>query len=442
MRLRLLIALAAPLAAAVYLLHYNRGEIALRLSEDWEVRLPVAGFMLAAALAGAAAAAVFGWVDGVLKALSRGRRRWAERGRERARAHLSEAQRLRGEGNLRRARRQARRALRQGPEFAAALLLAGDLAAEAGDFEEAIRWHERARALSPDSPDLAVRLASHLEASGRTRGAENILAHAAGEGRDHPVVLRRLRDLLVGAGRWEEAHQAAAKIARLGGTAAEKASDERAAGRILLAAAGRRLSASDGKGAAALLEEAIKRAPAAADARLLLGDAYAADGRGRKAARMWEAGYRELGGAEFLHRLVAHHRSQGQNGGSRQATAAMVSAGKARPRDPLPSVMAAALLLEAGKAGEAMDRLQAASEAAPAAEESTGWADLVSQLLRARGKLEAGDRLAAESAFLEVAAQAGRRILGETPSGMIIRPVEGEGPAGENSADRGAPSDS
>ena len=45
-------------------------------------------------------------------------------------------------------------------------------------------------------------------------------------------------------------------------------------------------------------------------------------------------------------------------------------------------------------------------------------------LLDARGKLESGDRLGAESAFQKVAKEAGRKILGEPESGFVIRPVE------------------
>ena len=45
-------------------------------------------------------------------------------------------------------------------------------------------------------------------------------------------------------------------------------------------------------------------------------------------------------------------------------------------------------------------------------------------LLEARGKLEAGDRLAAESAFQKVAQEASRKILGEPDSGYIVQPVE------------------
>ncbi|MBT3350110.1 MAG: hypothetical protein HN400_02365, partial [Nitrospinaceae bacterium] len=42
----------------------------------------------------------------------------------------------------------------------------------------------------------------------------------------------------------------------------------------------------------------------------------------------------------------------------------------------------------------------------------------------ARGKLDAGDRLAAERAFQKVAEEAGRKILGEPASGFVIRPAE------------------
>ncbi len=424
MRLRLLLALGGPLAAAVYFLHYNRGLIDLRLSEGWSVRLPLALVFGAAVLLGALAAALLGWGEAGLGAFSRWRLRRRERRKERARESLAQARRMRGQGSLRRARRLARRAIRQDPGLQPALTFAGELAAEAGDLDEAIRWNERLRTLAPDSHEAIVRLSENLEASGRAAEAEKLLSQAGGNGKAHPAILRRLRDFLAETGRWEEALAACERLARLGAVPSEREADERSAGRILLAAAEARLSAADARGAASLLEEAVRRLPSEAAPRLRLGDAYVSAGRARRALRAWEAGYRELGEPEFLRRMVTSHKPLETEGALRQAASALISAGRARPRDPVPRLMASALLLEAGRTEEAVRWLREASDAASASDGEPGWVSLVARLLEARGKLEAGDRLAAESAFRKVAQEAGRLLLGESPSGIVIRPFD------------------
>ncbi len=79
---------------------------------------------------------------------------------------------------------------------------------------------------------------------------------------------------------------------------------------------------------------------------------------------------------------------------------------------------------------EAKKWLETASDKAVAPDrEDSGhgedmWVEVVMGLLNARGKLEAGDRLAAESAFQKVAQEAARKILGEPISEFLIRPVQ------------------
>lgn len=430
MTLRLLAALFGPILAALYFLHYNRSNISVRLSEGWTAELPLAALVLGAALLGALAASLVA----LARSSVEGWRGWREQRRarrlERARQQFALARRFKSEGNLRRARRCVRRAIRKDPRLAPALTLAGDLAAEMGDHRGALRWHGRAQALEPESGELTVRLSADLEAAGRAGDAEKVLARALGGSHPHPAALRRLRGLLQGAGRWAEALAAAERLVPLGGAAEEKESDCRELQKIRLALAEELLAHAEGKQAAALLEEAVRTAPGEAGPRLRLGDAYLAGGRERKAARTWEAGYKEIGAPGFLHRILSLHRNghrSAEGDGLVRQAAAMIAASRARPRDPLPAVMAAALYMEAGRWEEAQKWLDAGGEAAGAAKEEPAGVALVRHLLAARRQLESGDRLAAENAFRKAAEEAGRRILDRSPAVVELGPVEADG---------------
>ena len=433
MGIRLLIALILPLAASLYILHFNRAPIVVRLAENWAVSLPVVTVVVLSALAGALITGLLGWSEAGLSGLAslRGRRR--SRRLDRARAALAGAERLRTKGKIGAARRKARRAARLDPTLPAALALAADLATEAGDLEEAIRCNERLHTLSPDSLEALVRLSANLEAVGRAQDAEKVLLRMGESGAVHPDLLRRLRELFAAQGRWEEALAASRKLSAAWASPAQRRSDKRTEGEILFAAGEAKIGGGEPGAAATLFEEAVRLLPSESGPRLRLGDAYLAAGRNKRAVKTWEEGYRHLGGAEFLRRIVAHCRPGEDEKAKRQAASAMLSCAKMQEGDPVPYVMASALFFDAGRNEEARKWLEGAAERAPGHSREDGWVDVVLGLLEARGKLEAGDRLAAESAFQKVAEEAGRKIIGGPEVGAVIRPVRNStsrGPGG------------
>jgi tetratricopeptide (TPR) repeat protein len=421
MGIRLLIALILPLAASLYIFHFNRAPMVVRLAENWAVSLPVVMVVILSALAGALIAGLLGWTEAGLSGLAglRGRRRG--RRLDRARAALAGAERLRTKGKIGAARRKARRAARLDPSLTAALALVGDLATEAGDLEEAIRCNERLHTLAPDSLEALVRLSANLEAVGRTQDAEKVLLRMGESGAVHPDLLRRLRELFVAQGRWEEALAASRKLSAAWASPAQRQSDKRAEGEILFSAGEAKIG--EPGAAATLFEEAVRLLPSESGPRLRLGDAYLAAGRNKRAVKTWEEGYCHLGETDFLRRIVAQCRPGEDEKAKRQAASAMLSCGKMREGDPVPYVMASALFFDAGRSEEARKWLEGAAERAPGGPREDGWVDVVLGLLEARGKLEAGDRLAAESAFQKVAEEAGRKIIGGPEGGAVIRPA-------------------
>jgi hypothetical protein len=124
---------------------------------------------------------------------------------------------------------------------------------------------------------------------------------------------------------------------------------------------------------------------------------------------------------------VACHEPESDPKGKRHAASAMLTCGRMKEEDPLPFVMAAALLFDNGETKEAQKWIETASTKAVGSSgegDEELWVGVVLGLLEARAKLEGGDRLAAESAFQKVAQQASRKILGEHAPGIVIRPVE------------------
>ncbi len=430
MGLRLIVLLAIPLGTALYVLHFNRESIPVHLAQGVVIQLPIVTVILVSALAGAMLASFLGWSEAGLGGLARWREGLRLRRKERALRYLGEAESLRTKGNIRSARRRARKAYRLDPTLASAFLLAGDLAAEAGDLAEAIRCNERLYALSPESLETLVRLSSNLQAVGRSKEAEKILVRMAENGKVHPDVLRRLRDMFADQDRWEEALAAGRKLAGFWASPAQREADKKIEGNLLMSAGEVRLGTSQAKAALSLFEEAVQCLPSEMEPRLRLGDANVSAGRKKRAVRTWEEGYRHLGHPEFLRRIVASHRPDDDSKARRQAASAMLACGRIKERDPAPFVMAAALYFEGGDMVEAKKWLETASYKAVAPDrEDSGhgedmWVEVVMGLLNARGKLEAGDRLAAESAFQKVAQEASRKILGEPDSGYLVQPVE------------------
>ncbi|MDP6365043.1 MAG: hypothetical protein QF787_02685 [Nitrospinota bacterium] len=428
MGLRLILALVLPLAVALYILHFNRFTVAFHIAKDVVISdIPVVILIFLSALAGAFFASLLGWTETGIAGLSRQRERRAARRRVRARSVFSRAEALRSRGKIRAARRKARKAARLDPALSPAFGLAGDLAAEAGDLEEALRCSERLHSLSPDSLEALVRLSSNLEDANRTGEAEKLLSRLGESGAVHPDIIRRLRDMFAGQERWEKALAASRKLSSSWASVSQRAADERAEGDILMAAGEEKIALSDGKAAAELLEEAVRRMPEESGPRLRLGDAHLLAGRSKRAVKTWEEGYRRLGATEFLHRVVAQYGLDGDEKEKRQAAQAMLSCGRLREEDPVPMVMAAALLFDAGRGEEARKWLEAATEKAVGLSREDSWVGVVLGLLDARGKLEAGDRLAAESALQKVVQEACRKVLGEPEFGRLIRSAKASG---------------
>jgi uncharacterized integral membrane protein len=143
MGIRLLLALALPLTLAVYILHFNRTTVAFRLAENLSVSMPIVILVFLSAIGGALLAGLLGWSEAGLAGFFRILDLRNIRRRARAQRTLAKAENLRTRGKIKAARRRARKAGCLNPDLTLAFSLAGDLATEAGDLEEAIRCNKK-----------------------------------------------------------------------------------------------------------------------------------------------------------------------------------------------------------------------------------------------------------------------------------------------------------
>lgn len=422
MKIRTLLILAAPVAAAVYFLHFNREIIDLRLTDAWSVRVPLALVVIGAALIGSFLASVLGWGDAALGWISRKKISKKQKRLHRAQERFARAQSLGIQGKRRRARREVKRALKDDPSFIPALRLAADLAIDSGNPNDAIQWNERLRAVTNNSPDSIIRLSETLDHSGQAKEALELLArNSRGRGAS-PQVLRKLRDMYLENGRLEAAVEICEKLSQTGVSDLVRQEDTQIAGRAYLAIGEAKLNGSDPEAAIPSLERALRHLANEKNAYLLLGDAQLAAGRERRALRTWENGYQTLGGLEFLQRLASSVGPLESQSAKKKAAANIQSAGKRREKDIYHNVLHAALMLETGQFEKVEKSLEQASAKTMSIEGEDSWVRLALHLIEARCLQEKGERLAAENEFKKTAQEASRILLGKSISGTELKP--------------------
>lgn len=422
MKIRTLLILAAPVAAAVYFLHYNRGIIELRLTEVWSVRVPLAVVVIGAALIGSFLASILGWGDAALSWISRKKISKKQKRLHRAQERFARAQSLGIQGKKRRARREIKRALKDDPHFSPALRLAADLAVDYGNPNDAIQLNERLRTVTNNSPDSIIRLSETLNHSGHAKEALELLAQNCQEKGASPLVLRKLRDMYLENGRLDAAIETCEKLSQSDVSDLAREDDNQIAGRAYLAVGKEKLNNSHPDAAIPYLEQALRHLAMEKTAYLMLGDAQLAAGRERRALRTWENGYQILGGLEFLQKLAFAVGPLESQNSIKKAAANVLSAGKRRENDIHHHVLHAALMLEVGQIDKVDKSLEQASALAGAIESQDSWVRLALHLIEARCLQEKGERLAAENEFKKTAQEASRILLGKSISGTELKP--------------------
>ncbi|MCH7922180.1 MAG: DUF1049 domain-containing protein [Nitrospinae bacterium] len=286
-------------------------------------------------------------------------RSWRERNRRKASKASSDADEeyhigleamARGEPAA--AREALERALDDDQDHVGVLFVLGNLDREAGDSEGAIQRHITANARRPGTPAILWALAEDYAQADRVdeciRALDDLLALVP----DGQEALKKKRDVLETAGRFEEAIEANLALLRAG------APDDGSLTTLRLKAT---QGASAPKEAQAHLEAALKHDKSCMAAYMLLGEVFWRDGNAKNAVKTWERGWKATGDVTLAHRLQEAHVASGHG---ENALKLLRQARDAMPDEPLPALLHA----QAAIGLEAFDEAERALAAEPLAD--------------------------------------------------------------------------
>ncbi len=299
---RWLISIAAAVVAiaAGYLVVLNPDAVAVHLRPGRTVNPPLAGALLAAFAAGV-------FVAGLLasaRAGAHGWRSWRERrvARRAARhaAGTARARDLLWTGHVEQARAALVGRREELPGDAQRLALLAETYLRENDASGARRLLEQGMTRTGLEPRLLDLLAEAAEHLGDLRAAAEALERARLGEPDSPRLARRLRDVYVAGGRWEDALAVQGQILlRVRGRTALAA--EQAVLRGLRYQAS--LSDPDARRAGRRLIAVAREDPGFVPAWVSAGDVFAGAGRTFAARRAWERGVRHRPAVVLLERL-------------------------------------------------------------------------------------------------------------------------------------------
>ncbi|HET8759520.1 MAG TPA: tetratricopeptide repeat protein [Nitrospiria bacterium] len=291
------------LGALAYLIHLNPAPVVFRVTQTRSVELGLSVLLLGAI--------AFGGML-VLSALGmRELRRWWANwrvGRQRqvsgkVQEHLALAHRAWFSGRAKEAVSHLGRVLDINPNHVPALLLLGTIKNQAGERDDAIRFHRRARAADDQNIEVALALGQALEAADRADDAVQVYRDVLKTDEQNPAVTARLRDLYLKLERWEDAHGLQERI--LG--AAKAPADAAVAKRILCGIKyelGRMWTAKgDRDRARRAFRGAVKLDQRFVPAYVGWGELIIQEGRPRDAAALYEKAYQSVPDIILLHRL-------------------------------------------------------------------------------------------------------------------------------------------
>ena len=308
MRIRTFIAVMLLLAFAagvVFVLLPNR--VILELPIDLAgYRIPVWGALLGAFAAGSLISLAFQITGWGRTAYGRARSLWSTRGREAAGRIVETGRQAEREGRLDDAIASYQQAIERSPGDFRSLMRLGDALRRAGRSMEAVRIHEQARRVEPDSDEPGHALALDYLEGGRLEDARRELTSLVEKNpRGAVAPLRQLRDLEIRAGQWEAAADAARRLAtacaRSGAVPLDRLQDLGLRTEI----ARRRLESGEARAAAGLLRKLLRKEGEYIPARITLARALVVAGDASAAREALLEGFRSSGEPALLDALCA-----------------------------------------------------------------------------------------------------------------------------------------
>ena len=241
----------------------------------------------------------------VLRDTRRGFLLWREKARLRDRERIMDLYRSGVDALLSKKREEALscfgRILDKDPDHVDALLRMGEVHRYKGDFDRAVQYHGRARALAPDNPSVLFALAKDLRRAGRAAEAAEIYEQILSKDPRNTGAFLKLRELREKQGEWEAAAALQKDHADVKHDPAEK---KRYLHYRYMAAAA--LGPDKAAQKIKLLAEVIKAGPSMVAPYLELARTHAGRGEDREAVKVLQRGIRESGHPALIQALGEH----------------------------------------------------------------------------------------------------------------------------------------
>lgn len=299
-------------ACVGWLVYFNPGHTALRLSPELTLEIPtVALVLLSMALGGLVAAVGAGFAE--LKHLLSGWRKSKIKKRdERIQELLLQAVNAVALRRLEDAVGLFQKILLLDPNHVGSLLRLGNVCRVQGNVSEAIRLHRKARNLDEKNMEVLLALAKDYDQAKRLDEATQLLQEIQRLEGNSLTVLVSMRDLYVKIGRWDAAHSLQEKILELPLAPEEQKSEQAWLEGIKYEFGRQLMEEGQADRARRYFRGAIKLNRNFIPAYLGLGEILAAEGKLKDAGELWEKAFEITSSVHLMHRLEDLYLELGQ----------------------------------------------------------------------------------------------------------------------------------
>jgi len=189
------------------------------------------------------------------------------------------------------------------PNHAETLLRLGSIYHKDGDYDEAIKLHQRAMHVDGKNIEVLFALALDYEDARRIDDALQMLDDIVEKDEGNLRALSKMRDICLRMGEFGKAEEAQERVLKLS-LPEKEANTERERLTGIRYETGRvHLEEGDLEKAGKVFRSIAKSEPSFVPAYLGLGEVLLEDGKNADAARLWEDAYRQTGSIIFMHRL-------------------------------------------------------------------------------------------------------------------------------------------
>lgn len=189
------------------------------------------------------------------------------------------------------------------PDHHEALLRLGGIYYKDGNYSEAIKLHQRARAVDEDSIECLFSLALDYEDAKRTEDALQTLEDILKKDENNLRALTKIRDIHQRMGGFEKAEETQERILKVNLPEKERKSEFQRLVGLKYESARIMLEEGNLEKAKRLFKALVKMDKDFVPAYLGLGEVYLEEGENSEAAVLWEDAYKTTGSIIFLHRL-------------------------------------------------------------------------------------------------------------------------------------------